>query len=387
MRVLLVTANFRPRIGGIERFTEILARGLAESGHNATVVCCRYGGAPLQEELDGVFVERVPASYLLDHLLDLPYPVPAPFRLLRAMQRHVAQADVVHVQDVLYATSPTALMLASKRRIASVLTQHVAFVPQRHVALDTVERAALATIGRCARLATLVATLNPAVAAWAKCQWSLADVRVLPVGIPLSARGGGEDRAWLRRSFGLSPDRFVALFVGRDVAKKGLDVFLQAGDPGYDLVAVTDRTGPAGTATLFPFMSPNRLQRLMECADAFVLPSEGEGLPLSMQEALAAGMPVVTTRQPGYERFVSDDDVVYVDRNPRSVRAALRRLAEDEELQLRLSMRGREAAKRHFGLAQFVTAYEDLYAEACERNASQDDRPQEQRSSRYGRVP
>jgi phosphatidylinositol alpha-1,6-mannosyltransferase len=365
VRVLLVSANFRPRVGGIERFTEILAGGLAQRGHDVTVVCCRYGEAPLREELDGFQVERVPASYALDRTLELPYPVPAPIRLVQTLRREVGRAEVVHVQDVLYATSLAAFTLAARSRTASVLTQHVAFVPQRYPVLDALERAALATVGRCARLATIVATLNPAVGTWVEHQWGIRDVRVLPVGIPPPP--ASRDRAEVRRSFGLPADRFVALFVGRDVAKKGLDVFLAADDPAYDLVAVTDRASqPGGAATLLPFMSPERLRELMSSVDAFVLPSVGEGLPLSLQEALAAGLPVVTTRQPGYERLLSDDDVLYVDRLPDAVRVALRTLAGDRELRDRLSELGRLAAERTFGLQRFVEAYEAVYAAAID---------------------
>jgi D-inositol-3-phosphate glycosyltransferase len=365
LRVLLVSANFRPRIGGVERFTEILAGGLAKRGHEVTVVCCRYEDAPLTERLGDVTVERVPATYVLDHRLNVPYPVPDPLRLVRTLRRHLGEAELVHVQDVLYATSLPALALARTSRTPSVLTQHVGFVPQGSVALDAVERAALATVGQCVRLATTVATLNPAVAAWVEEQWNVRDVRVLPVGIPRPVPGA--DRDEVRRSFGLPSDRFVALFVGRDVPKKGLDVFLAADDPAYELVAVTDRPAEPGGPTVIPFMSPDRLEQLMSCSDAFVLPSEGEGVPLSIQEALAAGLPVVTTYQPGYERFLSADDVLYVEREPRAVRAALQRLAGEPELRKRLSERALVVAERHFGVDQFVEAYEALYEEARQR--------------------
>ena len=368
MRVLLVSANFRPRIGGIERFTEILAGGLARRGHDVAVICCRHGGSPLRERLDGFSVERVPASYLMDTAVNVPYPVPEPVQLVRSMRRQIAEADVVHVQDVLYATSLPALALAARSRTACVLTQHVGFVPQRSRMLDTVERIALATLGRCVRLATVVATLNPAVASWVEQQWGVRDVRVLPVGVSLPSRGG--DTAGLRRDFGLPPDRFVALFVGRDVPKKGLDIFLEAADPAYELVAVTDRPSPPAGPTTLPFMSPSRLHALMSCADAFVLPSEGEGVPLSLQEALAIGLPVVTTLQPGYEAFLAPEDVVYVERDPHAIRAALRRLAADPEFRTTLTERGQAAAVRHFGVDRFVEAYEALYAEAIARVTS-----------------
>jgi glycosyltransferase involved in cell wall biosynthesis len=360
-----VTAYFRPHVGGIERFVEILAGGLADRGHDVTVLCCRTEReSPLREEVDGYLIERVPATNRAERHLGVPYPVPEPLKLRRALGRLLSRADVLHVQDALYASSITALIL-SRRRVPSVLTQHVAFVPQRTRWLDALEKAAIATLGRSARRATLVATLNPAVASWVEERWGIRDVRVLPVGIP-SRMEPGRDPDAVRRSFGLSPDRFLALFVGRDVPKKGLDVFLAAADDAYELVAVTDRARE-GRATFLPFMSPGRLQELLGCVDAFVLPSEGEGFPISLQEALATGLPVVTTRQPGYDHYLSTDDVLYVERDPEAVRGGLRRLVEGAELRLRLSERSRAAAQRHFGLDRFIDAYEEVYEEACDR--------------------
>ena len=209
MRILLVSSNFRPRIGGIERFTEILAAGLARRGHEVAVLCCRSGGASLQEDLDGFEVERIPAWYGLDRMLKLPYPLPQPSRLLRTLCSRLAWADVVHVQDVLYATSLPALVLAKRYRTASVITQHVGFVPQHSRVLDAIERTALATVGRCVRLACAVTTVNPAVALWAEQQWGLRAVRALPIGIPPPPETSA-NRDELRHSYGLPVDRFVA---------------------------------------------------------------------------------------------------------------------------------------------------------------------------------
>ena len=212
-----------------------------------------------------------------------------------------------------------------------MLTQHVAFVPQARPLVDGAQRAAIATLGHCARLASAVATYNTAVAEWVAQRWGIEEVRVLPVGVD-AAPGGPVGATTDRGSFGLPENRFVALFVGRDVPKKGLDLFLGAHDPAYELVAVTDRPATSTGAKLLGFMSPERLQSLMGCVDAFVLPSEAEGFPLSLQEALANGLPVVTTRQPGYEHYLAPDDVLFVDRDAGSIREALTRLAADEDL-------------------------------------------------------
>ncbi len=155
--------------------------------------------------------------------------------------------------------------------------------------------------------------------------------------------------------------------MGRDVPKKGLDVFLGAHDHSYELVAVTDRATSDERATFLPFMAHDRLQELLGCADAFVLPSEAEGIPLSLQEALAAGLPAVTPHSSGFERYLRPDEVVYAERTSAAVREALLRLAADRELCSTLSRSSRAAAEREFGLDRFVTAYEDIYAEARTR--------------------
>ncbi len=361
MRILLVSANFAPHVGGVERFTEVLAGALARRGHEVRVVCCRFGSGPAREDRDGFSIHRIPSTYVVDRRLNLPYPLPNPVALLTTLSRAMAGADVVHVQDTLYATSLPALLLARRRGIPSVLTQHVAFVPQAGPLLDATQHAAVATLGRCARLASAVATYNPAVADWVSRHWGIEEVHLLPVGVETPS-GASVGPAANRASLGLPENRFLALFVGRDVPKKGLDLFLGAHDPAYELVAVTDRRATSTGAMLLGFMSPERLQSLMRCVDAFVLPSEAEGFPLSLQEALANGLPVVTTRQPGYAHFLAPEDVLFVDRDAGAIRRALRRLEADEDLQARLSARSRAVAQRHFGVEGFATAYEQLYA-------------------------
>lgn len=365
MRVVIVTANFAPHVGGIERFVEMLAGGLATRGHEVAVVCCRSAGAP-EHERNGFEIVRIPSTYLLERRLGVPYPVPSP-SLVTTLGGRLREADVVHVQDAVYATSVASLIAARRKRVPSVLTQHVAFVPQANPALDAIERVALATIARAARLATIVATVNPAVAEWAAKTWRIEEPRVLPVGVP-QPPGAGSDRAAVRRSFGLPEDRFLALFVGRDVPKKGLDVFLASGGPAYELVAVTDRGGTTPGARLLRFMPADRLGELLHAVDAFVLPSQGEGFPLTLQEAFATGLPVVTTMQPGYEHYLDPDDVLVIDRDPNSLRAALGRLAGDPTLRQTLAARSLAVAHEHFGLERFVSAYQELYVEAIRRS-------------------
>jgi D-inositol-3-phosphate glycosyltransferase len=362
LSILLVSANYKPSVGGIEQYVENLAHGLAARGHSVTVAACRTNGGPKHELEGDVNIVRIPATDVLDERLDVPYPVPNPLAAWRTLKQLIAGADVVHAHDALYATSVLSLALARRADVPAVLTQHVAFVPQRRRALDAAQGAAIATLGRSARLATRVVSYNPAVADWAAKTWSLGEVRVLPPGVPAS---GQVDRNAVRQRYGLPRDRFVALFVGRDVAKKGLDVFLAARDPAYELVAVTDRepSSAAEGTRILPFVDPIAFRELLASVETFVLPSEAEGFPLSLQEALVTGLPCVVTPGPGYERYLRDGETISVGRDPAEIREALLRLAGDESLRQELGERARVAGRREFGLEPFVSAYEELYRE------------------------
>jgi D-inositol-3-phosphate glycosyltransferase len=362
LRIALVTANFRPSVGGIERFVEILARGLSARGHEVTIVTCRTGRAAIEERDGAVRIVRIPASEVACRRFGVPYPLPSPVACVRTLRTILRDVDVVHAQDALYATTLAALVLARRQGVPSVLTQHVSFVPQRNAAVNLAQRVAIQTIGRTARLASAVASYNPSVAEWARRTWGLRDVRLLPIGVPTPIVEAA-DRITIRRELGLADDAFVALFTGRDVPKKRLDVFLAASDPAYQLVAVTDRAdGRSSGARLLPFTTPDRFERLLAAADAFVLPSEAEGFPLALQEALVAGLPCIVTPEPGYKRFLADGEVIFAPPTASAIRKALLRLASDESYRRTLADRAQSAGRREFGLIPFLDAYERLYA-------------------------
>lgn len=360
MRVLLVTAHFRPHVGGIERFVENLAGGLAGRGHRVTVVCMRTDRISVEEEVDsaGYRIVRVPASTLLERRLGVPYPLPSPRALATVLRRELAAADVVHVQDVLYPTSVLALRQA-RTIVPSLLTLHVGFVPQGRKSLDTVQRLALRTLGRAVHHASRVVALNEEVARFAKRAWGVTEIGVQPVGVPSPP---SIDRDEARAELGLDPGAFVALFVGRDVPKKGLDLLLSATDPAYEILAVTDRRSrPVPGATLRPFVAHDALQRIYAAADAFVLPSVGEGIPVALQEAMAHGLPVVTCYDDGYRESFGPEDVLAVSRSSDEIRAALLQLASDPPLRERLRARSSAVHAARFDLDRFVDRTAELY--------------------------
>jgi glycosyltransferase involved in cell wall biosynthesis len=139
---------------------------------------------------------------------------------------------------------------------------------------------------------------------------------VVPNGVAPRPAGDG---AGLRRRLDISADARLAVFVGRlDVRHKGLDRLVRAAAaaPGWRflLVGPDHRGGRAellrllagsaagGRVELAGELPPADLPGVYAAADLFVLPSRWEGLPMSLLEALGAGVPALVS--PEVDRLV-----------------------------------------------------------------------------------
>ncbi len=105
--------------------------------------------------------------------------------------------------------------------------------------------------------------------------------------------------------------------------------------------------------------------RIIPAFDVFALSSKTEGLPLVVPEAMAAGLPIVTTAVGGLPSVVDDGKtglLVPVDETQLS--AALAKLAAHRELAQAMGVAARETALHRYSSDRMVDAYLDLYARA-----------------------
>jgi colanic acid/amylovoran biosynthesis glycosyltransferase len=159
----------------------------------------------------------------------------------------------------------------------------------------------------------------------------------------------------------------IVLAVGRLSAEKGFDVLLEAlvqlKQAGAPLRLVLVGEGPlrgslestaraSGIGELVEFageLPPAEVRERLGNADLFCLPSFSEGLPISIMEAMAAGVPVVTTWIAGIPEL-AEAEVTALTVPPARADAlaeALRRLAGDEPLRQRLSLAARARVEAH----------------------------------------
>ncbi|MCW5939041.1 MAG: glycosyltransferase family 4 protein [Fimbriimonadaceae bacterium] len=146
------------------------------------------------------------------------------------------------------------------------------------------------------------------------------------------------------------------LFAGQVSQRKGASYLLEAFRKPFStdvrLVLagglMVDKSLLPDVAEAVGHVGQSEMDRLYAEADIFVLPTLWEGMPLSILEAMAAGLPIVSTPC-GPSQVVRDgvDGFIVPDRDPEAIHAAVERLAKDPELRARMGASGRDRSKQY----------------------------------------
>ncbi|BAN28013.1 glycosyltransferase family 4 protein [Caballeronia insecticola] len=189
-----------------------------------------------------------------------------------------------------------------------------------------------------------------------------------------------------RASFGLKDDAFLMLFVGDlRTPRKNLQTVLHAlvALPSHVQLVVAgylpgspypDQARALGIADRVHFLGlVKNMPTLMHSVDTFVFPSRYEAMSLSLLEALAAGLPVITARTAGGAEIIGEEcGIVLEDPDDAAALAhAIDELATAPARRGRMGESARELAS-HFNWARMARRYLDLYRSFArhERNES-----------------
>lgn len=200
-------------------------------------------------------------------------------------------------------------------------------------------------------------------------------VRVVPNGVDRAKfRPDEAVRARIRARLGLGDEELVALFVGGDWARKGLDLAVEAlarapqwrllivgGGDANALARLAARHGVAERVVQVGAVSEP--ESYYAAADAFVLPSAYETFSLVAYEAAASGLPLVATRVSGIEDILRDGETGFeVKRDSAAIAAKLRLVGADPILRGVLGEAAR-ASTAGYGWDDAISAYHRLFSE------------------------
>lgn len=377
MKIVFLSHYALPHIGGIEVVVDQLARGLAERGHAVTHIASGYlrREQAISAEPPPYKVIRLPAANVLATTLELPYPLFEPLTLTRAIRRACRDADVVHAHGMLYMPCAIGLRIARRESEAlRVLTEHAGYIKYANPLLDAIERTAIRMIG-----GATVRAAEGIVVVGTRVEKEMQDSATVPVvrienGVDLDRfrPADAEERWRLRKELGWDEQPRV-LFVGRIVERKGAPLAIAAAKLAgtFRLAIAGPGSAAAGAYDHLGTPDDDTLAKIYRAADAFLLPSHGEGgFPLTAREAMASGLPVILRDDATYRTALDPvpAGVRFVAPEPRAIAGAIA-----EVLALGTAARDDVAAhaREHFRWSrtvdEHVRFYERLQAQRAAR--------------------
>ena len=323
MRILVVTDQFAPMVGGVPNVTQTLAHGLAERGHAVTLLVPDPGasGQSAVGHANGHQVSLACSRSVrwpwYDGMRLALLPLSAARRMISALA-----PDVIHIHSPL-TLGVMARLAARQLSIPVVYTNH--YLPE-NVRPGSARRSRLfdsAFYGYLVRFANQCAHVTaPTLTALQllQVQGLQAPAQVISNGIDLRIYCPGPADSVVRDRYGLRADRPLILYVGRLSQEKGVDVLLAAvarlttdaqvaiagrGPDSVRLAATADRLGLSDRVRFLGFVPDADLPAVYRLADVFAIPSRAELQSLATMEAMATGLPVVASDAYSLRELVS----------------------------------------------------------------------------------
>jgi glycosyltransferase involved in cell wall biosynthesis len=377
MNIAILTEKFMPDFGGLSVSAGRLAGGLAASGHQLTVFHLTRGVATGQvhrEEIEGATILRIGSHERTDDSLAAWFDA-----VCAAHQAH--PFDLLHGFFLVQA-GPVAALAGRFLHVPVVVSargndlDRSIFDPSKAAHILFAVQQAQAVTANTSELARKAAALGAPL-----------PVAVIPNGVDakLFCPGPPDHRLVQRLGLGDKPGaRPLVGFTGEARAKKGLDTLLSAVKILSDAQPHTSpqllliggaRKGPdresldafraenPGLVIVVPPQPLIAMPTYYRLLDVLALPSRHDGLPNSLLEGMACGLPVVATAVGGMADLLRDGEnaLLVPAGSPQALADALQRLLANPDLRRQLGGRARVEITARFGLAQELAGYLNVY--------------------------
>lgn len=378
MRILMISDVYFPRINGVSTSIMSYRRALRQAGHEVSLICPAYG----EHHDDDADILRIPARQVPldeeDQFMRASYilGLESPLRE-RAF-------DLIHIQTP-FVAHYAGVRLARRLGLPRVETYHTFFEEYLYHYVPFLPRSWLQGAARrysrrqCNEMDAVVV---PSTAMHQRLReyGVVAPLEIIPTGIAMNDFHGGDGAAF-RRRHGIAPGRPVLVHIGRIAFEKNIDFILRmlarVKQAVPEVLLVVAGEGPAlaglkrqaaeldleGQVLFVGYLS--RADALLDCyraGDVFVFASRTETQGLVLLEAMALGVPVVSTAmmgtrdvlRPGLGALIAEED-------EEDFAAKVSSLLRDPLQRERLARAGRTYVEQHWSEQAFVRRIVELY--------------------------
>lgn len=378
-RVLIVSRQFRPMVGGAEKQVERLAGEFVQKGLTVRVIAGRFDPSwPRHERLpNGLEIVRLPsprfravgtAIFLMS--------------LFFYIIRHRHDYDIVHTQHAHYGAmgSVLAAKLIKKPVVCKIAGSG-----------KTGDVAALKRTPLRSFLLKILKRIDRFVTVSRETQRELQEAGFEEKQIALIPNGVDTEffcppSREQRSNKNTVDSTKILLYVGRIAQEKGLDILLRAVSllpRSYELKLRVLGNGPLweemqalvahlGISDQVEFLGEvENVREHLQSADMFVLPSRFEGLSNALLEAMACGLPVVATKTSGtVDVLRHGENGLLVDvEDPKALAAAIEQLLQETSLAQKLAENAIQTVRMNYSLDSVAERYIALYRELIHEHA------------------
>ncbi len=391
MKILMVIYMFPPVTGGGEQGAFGLARTLAKMGHDIHVATTQFKGLKRFEEMDGVKVHRIirnpflgpykspqGKSKLLSSMAMVHFMLASQFPLARLVRKE--GFDVINAHFAMPAGAPA--MKVSKLTSTPLVTTLVGgdlYTPEEPLFMSLF-RTILSPGYRYIFSHSALTAISTDTIKRARALGCNEKVVLTPYGIDTKKFSRKPPDKKLVKKLGTG-GKTVLISVSRLSRRKGLDYLLRAvaalGDgvklimvgDGVERESLTKLSDELGIRDRVVFVGKVPNEKLLDyynLADIFVLPSLHEGMGIVFLEAMACGLPVVTTNIGGMVDFVKDGKTgLLVDpKNAEQLSDALSKLITDKKLRGRIAKSGERLVRTEYTWGEAAKRYLEVFNKA-----------------------
>ena len=326
-KILTVTPFFPPDVGGITNHVLNLNIRLAKLGNNITIVAPKRLHHKISPHTDFKEVFRINSTYLpgwpYQTLRSVSIPIDFGIKIESIIQK--GDFDFIHVHGHHYPISWLAINFAHKYSIPSILTLHGMYALNPNVLggrsrIENFFNRYLFT--KILSKTTAVIGLTAQITSYAK-QFGKESIKyfTIPNGVDTAIYIENMNRKnEFRKKYQINKDRIVILFCGRFEQVKGIIEFANAvknivRNKGVEVIIVGGGSQESFVRSilrdtdgihLLSWQPAENIHELYIVSDIFVIPSKFEALPLTVIEAMNAGLHIVYTPVGGIPDILSE---------------------------------------------------------------------------------
>jgi phosphatidylinositol alpha 1,6-mannosyltransferase len=396
MRIMIVTDQYPPMVGGVPTVTQGLAVDFANRGDHVWVVAPSYGQRDVHRLEHKVHVYRF-SSFEWPTYEDLRIPF-LPILPFRRLLKKV-DPDIIHIHSPIVLGNIAQIVAGSLRKPVIVTNHYLPINLSRSLSSDPLFGKTFMTV----TYSYLVHFCNRCEYVTAPTMTALnllyehglrAPAQAISNGIDLKKFSPGDRDKRLRQHFKLPQDRPLILSVNRLSQEKRIDVLIDAaakmtqdahiaiastGPAEADLRAKVEELNLKDKVSFLGFIHDTNLAPLYRLADVFAIPSEAELQSLATMEAMACGLPVVAADAYALPELVHHEinGFLFQRGNSDEMAQYLDTLVRDPALRKQMGAKSLEIIARHdrtMVLDQWEALYRRLsneFVEAKERKLRQ----------------